>query len=248
MLRRSLALCGLLILSACGGDPMRDMPRLQDVEMAEGQGQSDAVAGSGAAAPAPDPAAKPRGGLMGFLRGRADAARSGGAAPKPGDPDYRQVSFGTALPYGEIARTCDAPEGKLGARVDSWPKGGRGYTLYDTAPGGTGLRTFYLTGFADGCPRQFSAALVLFAAPSDYEVIRYGPAGADLPVSSTDTAYEQVKGQVCRVSAGQPCGRRMARLEQDTVFLSVYERFGDNAAWKTILLHDGAVAATDIKN
>lgn len=171
----------------------------------------------------------------------------GAAAPEPGDPDFRQVAFGTALPYGEIARSCAAPEGQLGTQVGAWPEGGRGYRLYDTAPGGTGLRSFYLTGFADGCPRQFSAALVIFASPESYEQLRYSPAGRDLPVSDTDRAYEEVKRRVCGVAPGQPCGKRMAKLQANTVFLSVYERFGDNPAWKTILLHDGGIAAADVK-
>jgi len=31
------------------------------------------------------------------------------------------------------------------------------------------------------------------------------------------------------------------------VFVSVYERFGSNPAWKTILTHDGEVVETDIR-
>jgi hypothetical protein len=192
-------------------------------------------------------------GAVAVLLGLAGCGQIGGGGfdsagpPQPGDADFREVAFGTALPYGEIARSCAAPAGQLGTEVGAWPEGGGGYRLYDSAPGGTGLRTFYLTGFADGCPRQFSAALVLFASPESYEQIRYGPAGRDMPLSSTDEAYEAIKAQVCGVSRGQPCGRRMGRLQRDTVFLSVYERFGDNPAWKTILLHGGGIAAADVK-
>ena len=39
----------------------------------------------------------------------------------------------------------------------------------------------------------------------------------------------------------------MSRLSRDTVFVSVYETFGSNPFWKTILLHDGKVMETDIR-
>lgn len=45
----------------------------------------------------------------------------------------------------------------------------------------------------------------------------------------------------------EPCGARIKRLERDTVFLSIYERFGDNARWKNLLLHNGDLLAQDVK-
>lgn len=330
-------------LAACSGDPLRSVPKLSEVELAEGSGQADVVAPEGAeasadtplpaAATAPDSA--PRRGLLGFLKGRADAAkeapkapavvedgapdavasdevgsdsvvigaetalaeheaaedqkqgglfgflkgngaqnasgtqmamvapesdaprrRSGGglfgggrsSGPKPGAPDYNEVSLGTDLPYGEMARVCGVSDSQLGRKAQTWPDGARnGYTLYDSAPGSSGQRTFYMTGFKDGCARQFSAALVMFGSPETWEQIHYGPAGSTLPVATTDSAYEGVKSSFCRVGKGQPCGSRMSALARSTVFVSVYQRFEDNTRWKNILLHDGEVVAMDVK-
>jgi hypothetical protein len=39
----------------------------------------------------------------------------------------------------------------------------------------------------------------------------------------------------------------MLRFARNTAFVSVYERFGSNPVWKTILLHDGEVIETDIR-
>ncbi|MFW2587985.1 hypothetical protein [Sagittula sp. SSi028] len=317
-----------MTLTACAQDPLRDVPRLADVEVAETTGQAD-VAASGEASDTL-PAARatgtaPRGGLLGYLKGRADAGktqastpavaeetaaadaeettdvvvetptdapaerqtgvlgrllgadapsadtaegvevaavaprktRRGGlfggggrksAGPKPGAPDYTIVPLGTDLPYGEIARVCDVPTSALGRKTQSWPDSGRGgYDLYDSAPGSSGARTFYMTGFQDDCARQFTAALVVFGSPETWEQIHYGPAGGTLPVSATDAAYEQVKTGFCRSGRGAPCGSKMDALAKTTVFVSVYERFGDNTRWKNILLHDGEVVATDVK-
>ncbi len=171
------------------------------------------------------------------------------AAVAPGTgPDSETVTLGTSLPYGEVARVCNVSPRDLGEKVESYPERGRGYTLFDSAPGGTHLRPFFLTGFKDGCARQFSAALVLFGDPETWEQIHYGAAGAVQPTSETDKAYEKVKSKVCKVRAGNPCGAQMKTLARSTVFVSVYERFEDNPRWKIILLHDGALVAVDIKN
>jgi hypothetical protein len=68
------------------------------------------------------------------------------------------------------------------------------------------------------------------------------------PYSDTDKAYETLKSRICKVPRRKPCGSRIGRLEKDTVFVSVYERFGSNAHWKNLLLHDGAVLALDRKS
>ncbi|WP_299929569.1 hypothetical protein [uncultured Pelagimonas sp.] len=327
----SLALA--LVVAGCG-NPLKDVPKLSDVEVDTSAGQADALAAPIDAAldealvdqapVAVTPTEKPSKGLMGFLKRKADEAKgvpvigdtpediagevlvaepdadavlvvenadgSDGAAPlvlaalpepeieatpkpkkkglfglsggsgdsarkpkrskgpKPGDPDYEQVALGTSLPYGKIARVCGANPSQMGKKAGQWPERGRGYTLYDSAPGATGQRSFYITGFDDGCARVFSAALVLFASPESYEAIHYGPAGATLPTSATDVAYEKVKSRVCRVGKGKPCGSKMKKLSKDTVFVTVYERFGGSPRWKNFLLHDGRVEAMDIKS
>ncbi|MBV2358797.1 hypothetical protein KUH32_03345 [Thalassococcus sp. CAU 1522] len=307
---------GLLVLSLAAGcgDALDDVPKLADLDVPENAAQAEALAAPAgdetAIADAPAPAIaedeKPRRGLLGFLRARADAAQSpvqqddaavpqdvapagsamaepapdaepavpaateprrgglfaalrGGntaadsttptrGAPPPGAPDYEQVGPGVTLPYGQIARLCGTPVNRLGREVGRYPERGRGYVLYDTAPGSTAPHTFFVTGFDDGCARQFTAALALFGSPEMHEQLRYGAPSKTLPVSETDAAYETIKSRVCRVGEGRPCGARMSTLARDTAFLSVYERFGDNVRWKNILLHDGKVAALDIKS
>ena len=163
-------------------------------------------------------------------------------------PDAKDVTFGTILPYGEVARVCDAKgQSSLGRRLDKAPSSGRGYSLFDSAPDSTGPRTFYVTGFKDRCPRQFTAALALFGSPEVHEQLRYGRPSKLYPYSTTDKAYEKVKSSVCKVGKSKPCGANLKTLERNTVFVSTYEKFSDNARWADILLHDGVVAAAAIK-
>jgi hypothetical protein len=167
-------------------------------------------------------------------------------APRNG-PDARDVDYGAILPFGEVARVCSARGRPMGRKIDKAPARGRGYALFDSDPNGAGQRTFYVTGFADGCPRQFTAALALMGAPTLHEQLRYGRPSAEYPYSTTDKAYEKVKSSVCRVGKRKPCGAKIGELEKNTVFISTYERFGGNARWADILIHDGAVLAAAIK-
>ena len=226
---------------------------------------------------AADTAEPARTGLLGFLRRAADEARaptpdrdvtlaalppetttgapSGGglfggganAGPDPSAPDYRIVEMGTTLPYGILARVCNVPNRQLGTRVDRYPENRNTYALYDSQPGNTAPHTYFVTGFKDGCARQFTAALAVFGSPETHEQLRYGLPSKVQPYSQTDAAYEKLKSRICRVGRGKPCGSSMSRLARDTVFVSVYERFGSNPIWKTILLHDGEVVETDIR-
>lgn len=228
-------------------------------------------------AASPDPALdRPRRGLLGFLSRAARAATSpdssgtelaaipqqnqddessggrlgsAGSArgPEPGDPDYQVVALGTELPFGTLARVCDVPDRQLGTRVERYPDGRDTYAIYDSQPGTTAPHTFYVTGFDDGCARQFTAALAMFGSAETHEQLRYGLPSKVQPYSLTDAAYESLKSRICRVGKGKPCGSAMSRLARDTVFVSVYEQFGSNPEWKTILLHDGDVVETDIR-
>ncbi|KMK66104.1 hypothetical protein [Puniceibacterium sp. IMCC21224] len=180
------------------------------------------------------------GGLFGFLGG------GGAKTPDPNAPDNRQVGPGVTLPFGEIARICALPERALGTLVERYPERGRGYALYDSKPGNNAAHNWYLTGFDDGCARQFTAALAMFGAPEMHEQLRYGLPSASVPYSPTDTAYEQVKSRVCGARTGQPCGRKIGALSKDTAFVSVYERFGGSSGWNDLLLHDGDVVASDL--
>ncbi len=202
------------------------------------------------AALAPQPEAEPRkkglfGGLLGG--GATDGGSSAANGPKPGAPDYEKVGPGVTLPHGKVARLCGVSAASLGKKAESFPGRSGPFTLYDSAPGSTAPRNFYMTGFDDGCARQFTAALVMFASVETYDQIHYGMPGATLTRSETDRAYESLKSRVCRVAKGKPCGGRSNRLARNTAFVSIYERFEDNARWTTLLVHDGEVLAIDTK-
>ncbi|MCI5112244.1 MAG: hypothetical protein MRY75_16990 [Marivita sp.] len=233
-----------------------------------------AVAETEADASSEDATEPPRRGLLGFLSRAAAGARQSDAqpddatqlaalpaegqvddvaapAPSAGPardaPDYQIVAKGTQLPYGVLARVCDLSTRELGTRVERYPDGRSTYELYDSQPGNVAPHTFYLTGFDDGCVRQFTAALAMFGSPETHEQLRYGLPSKVQPYSATDAAYETLKSRICRVGTGKPCGSSMSRLARDTAFVSVYETFGSNPEWKTILLHDGEVIETDIR-
>jgi hypothetical protein len=191
--------------------------------------------------PVAAPAAQP--GFFGRLFGGGDAAPPAAtaetavpvaASATPAAPP------GTLLPYGQVASACGSDAGTLGTATGS----AGGFTLYDSNPSTTALRTHYVTGFDDGCPRQFSAALALFGNPSSHELVRYLPGAQDRPYSATDRAYEDIKASVCGAASGQPCGSRIERLSRNLTFVTVYETFGTNPEWSEILLYDGQVAAT----
>ena len=105
-----------------------------------------------------------------------------------------------------------------------------------------------MTGFSDGCPRQVTAALAIFGAPSMHEQLRYGLPSDEYPYSDTDKAYEGIKARMCGKPKGKPCGSRIKSVERNTVFISTYERFGDTARWSDMLVHNGAVLAKTIKS
>lgn len=275
-------------LAGCA-DPMADVTRLSDVDLAEqartaevaepaSEADQEARGGlfarlfnpkttapdapaedaaaeeqTGTGGPAPETAetnsAEPRRGLFGLLR-RNDSRNTQAqvASVDPDAPDARLVAPGSVLPYGEVARVCDIPKRDMGTEVASYPERRPQYRVYDSAPGSTAPRGFYVTGFPDGCARQFTAAMAMFASPGMHEQLRYGAPAESLPYSDTDQAYETIKRRVCGVGRNTPCGNRMGQLERDTAFVTVYERFGSNARWATILLHDGRVVARDTKS
>jgi hypothetical protein len=102
----------------------------------------------------------------------------------------RMLVLGQLCPMGEVASVCDAKgQEDLGRRLGKAPASGRGYKLYISSPDTTGPRTFYITGFKDRCPRQFTAALALFGSPEVHEQLRYGRASKLYPYSTADKAY-----------------------------------------------------------
>ncbi|WP_299027917.1 hypothetical protein [uncultured Sulfitobacter sp.] len=199
-----------------------------------------------AALPAPEVSPReelqPRRRGIGLFGGSA-AAR--GNAPRTG-PDQRDVPYGTVLAFGEIARVCEARGKALGKKLGS--TGRRGFTLHDSKPGVRDKRTFYVTGFGDNCPRQFTAANALFGAPSFYEQIRFSPAGKHLPYAATDKAYDKVKTKVCRTGKNKPCGGQIGKLDAAAAFVSAYEFHEHNNKWKEFFVSDGAVLAGAVKS
>ena len=184
----------------------------------------------------PQEPAKPRRGLFGG--GNRNKARTG--------PDARDVPFGTVLGFGEIARVCEARGKALGKKLAG--QGRRGFNLHDSAPGVRSKRTFYITGFDDNCPRQFTAANALLGTPSFYEALRFSPAGKHQPRAAIDAAYDEIKSSVCRTAKTQPCGARIEKLDAQVAFVSAYE-FGEyNGQWKEFLVHDGTVVASAVKS
>lgn len=181
--------------------------------------------------------AEPRRGLFGAGRTRQKASTS----------SLPEVPFGTVLPYGDVARVCNVKPRSLGKEIARYPERGDGYRIYDSAPGNTQQHTFYVTGFDDGCARQFTAALAMFGSPALHEQLRYGLPAKVQPYSDTDQAYEKLKSKVCNVGRRKPCGDKIGRLERNTVFVSMYERYVGSPRWGNLLIHDGTVLAKDIK-
>ncbi|UWR14575.1 hypothetical protein [Sulfitobacter sp. M368] len=330
---KKLCLMALLASVAACGDPLRNMDRLSDVDLAETEAVAQALPteeeiaregflGTAAADPATntaaqlqpaEPAPEKTGGFLGLLRrvvpnteaapkdaaATAPTVLNAEAAPQPSDtetavvldttaddqpaddpvllaslspaeetprkrrglfarvaapqkdkprtgPDATDVPYGTVLPYGVIARVCEARRKPLGRKVEK--ANARGFALFDSNPDSAAPRTFYLTGFPDGCPRQLTAASVLLGAPSLYEQLHYGPAGKHLAYGATDKAYEKVKSRVCGARKGKPCGSKISQLEKTTFFVNTYERFGGNARWSELLIHDGEVLAASLKS
>ena len=161
------------------------------------------------------------------------------AASAPTGPDAKQVPMNTQLPFGEIATNCEVGRRDLGTKVGE----DAGYTLYDTIPNATVLRTHYITGFKDRCARQFTAATSIFGDIGTHEVVRYLPGNRSASYSQTDNAYEELKASFCGVGRGQPCGSRLDRFARRTLFVTAYKRFTSSPDWANILLHDGRVVA-----
>ena len=312
MQRIGIALSLAALLAGCAGDPLKSVPRVGDVEIAEGAGQADMVApADGADRPVTPEAEVPQRGLLGFLKRKADEGAGALPAPEVADAPVAEAeapattamaeapaaparsvrshperrgravtqapirhrkrwpwspprpcrtrhppkrspvpprnvacsgAFSTGMPAmnGPLSRPpvtgperAGCPADRLWHTAALWRGGAalrraraaigqagrwlsraqRAVTSCMTAPPARpARRSYYLTGFKDGCARQFTAALVLFGSPESYEQIHYGPAGKSQPKAETDAAYEQVKsrdvprrqGQALRVRHVEP--------------------------------------------
>ena len=165
-----------------------------------------------------------------------------GRSNRPPAPDLAQPEFPTipgTLAFGQVTEACDVKKRDLGTQVSR----ANGYKLYDTAPNSVIPRTQYITGFKDGCPRRFTAALALFGSAQVHEAKRYD-ASNRASYSETDLAFERVKNRICGTRKGQFCPpNRAQKLDRDTTFLTAYRGFGDTGLWLEIFLHKGKLVA-----
>ncbi len=250
-MNRSLILICVFGVAGCSAKPA--FTSLSDVSLADeavSMALADAMDGEVSSAVVAQAVAQvepPKAGLFGRMFGGGAPVKAGflsgsGGAKEPDvrtGPDAQDVAVGAVLPYGEIARNCGVSRRALGVKVDE----NAGYTLYDSDPAQTGLRTHYITGFKDKCARQFTAATSLMGDIGTHEIVRYMPTNRGVAYNVTDAAYEAVKSSFCRVKRGAPCGAKLDRLARSTTFITAYEQFGSNPTWSNILLHDGGVIA-----
>lgn len=157
---------------------------------------------------------------------------------------FAQVEPDVVLPYGQIGLACGVRGKALGKEVDRFPEHGKDYRLFDTKPSTTGPRTHYITGFKDGCARQFTASLALLDSPVLHEQLLSVGSSQGQHSTNADIAFQKIRAKVCRVGKGKACPeKRVDEMEKSMAFVTTYERFGGNAKWNEILLHNGVVAA-----
>ena len=261
-----------LAVAGCG-NPMRDMPRLGDIDVSGGAAQmaqegeaqllSEATPGpteEAAVAEAQRTARPPRGlfALFGLDR-PAMGGPARGEDEEDGPPITRvrapaldsfrggasgtDVPAGTVMPFGQVGRVCDLPRSQRGTRIERIA----GFEVWDTVPGSTEPRSHYITGFSDGCARVVTGALIVPGDLTLYESVRFMTEGMPFQTGQTDQAYDEIKARLCGVRASQPCGPRLSRIERNTGFLSVYDRFRSSGTWLELLLHDGIIAGQAVK-
>lgn len=154
-----------------------------------------------------------------------------------------------SLPFGSVGTACGLPKKDLGKQVDKFPSSGLAkWKLYDTEPTSTQPRVQYITGFSDGCARQFTASLTMFGSPALHEIHRYGAAQKNVPYSASDKAYEKVKAGVCGVGRGKSCPASKAKtMERNTSFVTVYQQFGSSGARMEMFLYNGKIVASETR-
>ena len=159
-----------------------------------------------------------------------------------------EIPIGTVLPYGQVGVACNVRGRKLGKEVDQFNQRGKDFKLYDTSPNSIKSRTFFLTGFKDGCARQFTGAMASLGSPVLHERMRLDSYNKSLAYTETDRAYDKIRKRLCKTSGKTLCPQeRVDALEAETAYVTVYEQFGANLHWAEILLHKGKLVATSIR-
>lgn len=144
---------------------------------------------------------------------------------------------------GLVAKSCGMRGKALGKVVE---KGPGGWKLYDTAPGATSVRDFYLTGFSDGCPRRISGAVAMFGSVELYELVHYGPVGMTPGTAETDRTYARLRSRVCGSSKSACSEREVKKLSKQAVFVDVYKSAANKSRLQ-LLMNRGKVAAVSQK-
>ena len=92
-----------------------------------------------------------------------------------------------------------------------------------------------------------TGALIVPGDLATYESFRFLVEGMPFDIGQTDQAYDQIKSRLCGVRANQPCGSRLDRIDRNTGFLSIYDRFESSGTWLELLLHNGDIAGQAVK-
>lgn len=173
-------------------------------------------------------------------------ARKGPFGPRRAKTSrFAQVRPGVVLPFGQIGLACGLRANQLGKEVDRFPERGKGYRLFDTNPATTLPRTHFITGFKDGCPRQFTASLALLDSPVLHERLLSVKSSQGQHTTEADMVFQDIRSQVCHVGRGKACpAKRVDKMEKTIAFVTTYDRFGGNATWTEILIHNGVIAAS----
>lgn len=224
-------------LDSTSSTPLTQVERLEEVEAGENKARVAVVPHTVPSAPQAlsTPSIAQR--MWGALRG----AEAGAALPEDA------VVWGTRPKFGVVAPVCHYSKKDLGTLVGQYPDKRPQYRLYDSDTTAERARAFYITGFADGCLRQVTAAQVVFGTVQMHEQLRYGLPSDLYPYTGTDKAYEGLKRRICKVARKTPCaGPQKDVLMKTAVFLSVYNAGFDGGDWASLLIHDGRLLASHV--
>ncbi len=149
----------------------------------------------------------------------------------------------TTIDQGPVAKACGVKGKALGKKVE---KGPGKWALYDTAPGSSAKRDFYLTGFRDGCPRKITGEIAVFGSVELYELVNYGPVGMKPKGTETDQKYARLRAKVCGSSKSACKERQVKKLAKSAVFVNVYPSAATSSRLE-LLMTGGRLAALSKK-
>ncbi len=228
-MKHMLIPCALLMLAACGG-PVSDSATDADIP--------PEFSVEAATSPAEPAAEAPHRGLFGRRAPKPETTTPDTTKPEAAPPDPA-IAIPAALVPSDLSaapRVLCGPEARSPGKTTAEAAG---FRLHDPAPGSVSPRAVRITGFADGCAREITGAVVLFGRPALYELTR----GAQRKQASgpTDIAYDALKSKVC----GGPA--TCAAVQDRAVFVTAHGKAGEDTRWVQMLLADGALLASEVK-